>query len=402
MSSQRPLVSDLWHLSQYNVHGREALGRSVLITDCTLREGEQTPGVVMTPDEKIRLAEMLDDAGLQELEVGMPAISDQEADTIREICHAGLRAHTVALCRAVKSDIELAARCGAKGVSISLPVGTLQLEHKLHMTIDQVIEKVVDLSNFAHGLGMTVTVSPVDNVRADEAEFVKYLKQTTTSGHVDRVRLIDTVGSANPQAIAYLVGVIKRTADVPIEIHVHDDFGLATANTLAGIMAGAEVASTTINGIGERAGNAPTEEVALALELLYGISTGIDLSKLTALSSYVQATTGFRMQPHKAVVGTNAFAQEAGLVVGGFLNEPFTALPYLPEVVGQRSRIVLGKKSGAASIRARLEEMGVAATDAQVASLLHEVKETAQKHKAPVTDGEFAGMVKRIVTEAGR
>jgi isopropylmalate/homocitrate/citramalate synthase len=397
LSESRPLVSDRWHLSQYNSHGRGAAGRSVLVTDCTLREGEQTPGVVMTPAEKLRLAQELDAAGFQELEVGMPAVSEQEADTITTICHAGLRAHTVALCRAVRGDVELAARCGAKGVSLSLPIGTLQLEHKLHMTVEQVIEKVVELSNFAHGLGLTVTLSPVDNVRADEAVLVQYLRGVTTAGHADRVRLIDTVGSANPEAIAYLVGVIKRTVDLPIEVHVHDDFGLATANTLAGIMAGAEVASTTINGIGERSGNAATEEVVLALELLYGISTGIDLSRLTSLSELVQESTGFKVHPHKAIAGSNAFAQEAGLVVGGFLNEPFTALPYLPEVVGQKSRLVLGKKSGAASIRAKLDELGRTADDTQAAELLERVKSKAQEQKGPVTDEQFSTLVREVL-----
>jgi isopropylmalate/homocitrate/citramalate synthase len=397
----RPLVSEKWHLSEYNVHGRPKQPRFVLVTDCTLREGEQTPGVVMTPAEKLRLAQELDAAGFRELEVGMPAISEQEAQTIKTICNAGLKAHTVALCRAVRGDIELAAACGARGISISLPIGKLQLEHKLHMTLEQVIDKVVELSNFASGLGLTVTLSPVDNVRASEQVLVKYLTEVTRHGHADRVRLVDTVGSATPEAIAYLVRLFKRTVDLPIEVHVHDDFGLATANTIAGLLAGAEVASTTLNGIGERSGNAATEEVVLALELLYGISTGVDTTRLTGLSELVQETSGFRVHPHKAIVGTNAFAQEAGLVVAGFLNDPFTAVPYLPEVVGQRSRIVLGKKSGTTSIQVKLQELGLAATDAQVASLLSSVKEKAQVRKGPVGDAEFSELASALLGAAG-
>lgn len=397
MPDRKPLISEQWHLSSYNVHGRPEQERSVLVTDCTLREGEQTPGVVMTPAEKLHLARELDAAGFRELEVGMPAVSEQEAETIKAICNAGLKAHTVALCRAVRSDIELAARCGARGISISLPIGNLQLEHKLHMTVDQVIEKVVNLSNLAHGWGLTVTLSPVDNVRADEDVIVKYLTEVTRAGHADRVRLIDTVGSATPEAIAYLVHLFKRTVDLPIEVHVHDDFGLATANTIAGILAGAEVASTTVNGIGERSGNAATEEVVLALELLYGIATGIDTTKLSALSELVQVSSGFHVHPHKAIVGSNAFAQEAGLVVGGFVNDPFTAVPYLPEIVGQKSRIILGKKSGAASIHIKLKELDLEATDAQVVELLNSVKERAQERKGPVDDAEFATLAAAVL-----
>jgi isopropylmalate/homocitrate/citramalate synthase len=356
----------------------------------------------MTPQEKLRLACALDDAGLQELEVGMPAISEQEADTIKMICHAGLKARTVALCRAVRGDIELAEKCGAQGVSISLPIGYLQLEHKLHLSIEQVIEKVVELSNYAHHLGLSVTLSPVDNVRVEEAALVKYLVTVVRDGHADRVRLIDTVGSANPEAIAYLVRLIKRTVDIPIEVHVHDDFGLATANTLAGILAGAEIASTTVNGIGERSGNAPTEEVVLALELLYGISTGVDTTKLYEISRLVQEFSGFFVQPHKAIVGSNAFAQEAGMVVGGFINEPFTAIPYLPELVGQHSRVILGKKSGASSIQLKLRELALEASDEQVGELLVRVKNRAQETKSPVTDEEFGSMARELLSSQAR
>jgi len=393
----RPLIAEKWHLSQYDAKDRKSRPRFVLITDCTLREGEQAPGVVMSPTEKLKLARELDAAGFRELEVGMPSISDEEAETVESICRAGLEAHTVVLCRAIRSDIELAVRCGARGVSLSLPVSQLQLEHKLHMTVDQVIERVISLSNIAHGWGLTVTLSPSDTTRTDEQVLVRYLTEVSRHGHADRVRLVDTVGAATPGAIAYLVRVMKGAADLPVEIHVHDDFGLATANTFAGILAGAEVASTTINGVGERSGNAATEEVVAGLELLYGIDTGIDMTRLLALSQMVEASTGFSVQPHKAIVGRNAFAQEAGLVVGGFVNNPFTAIPYMPELVGQESRIVLGKKSGIASVAIKLRELGLSATDGQMDAILVKVKESAQAHKRPVGDTEFAAIAGAVV-----
>jgi isopropylmalate/homocitrate/citramalate synthase len=351
----------------------------------------------MRQDDKLRLAHALDECGFTELEVGMPAISPQEADTVRKICRAGLTAKSIVLCRAIRQDIDMAAEFGAFGVSISLPLGYLQLEYKLRWDVERVIQTAVELSSHAHEQGLHVTLSPYDTTRVVIADLVSYLQRVHAYGHADRVRLVDTVGCATPSAIAYLVKLMTAAAPIPIEVHCHDDFGLAVANTVAGVLAGAPAVSTTVNGIGERAGNAPTEEVVMALELLYGIHTGIDTARFFELSRLVEKLSGFVVQRNKAVVGDNAFAQEAGLVVGGFVRERFTAEPYAPELVGQVDHVLLGKKSGLQSISLKLAEMGIGALpERALAQLLEGVKAAAEVQRGSVTDAQFQAMVNEL------
>lgn len=401
MSSEKWVSRD-WHVSPFNFEpeilgGHKDTPSRVRVIDCTLREGEQTPGVVMSPDDKLRLAHALDECGFPELEVGMPAVSAQEAETVRQICHAGLKAKSIAVCRATKQDIDMAAEFGAFGVSISLPIGYLQLEHKLRWEVDRVIETVVELSSYAHQQGLQVTVSPYDTTRVVVADLVKYLQRIHAEGHADRVRLVDTVGCATPEAVNYLVRVMRTASPIPVEVHCHNDFGLAVANTVAGVLAGATAVSTTVNGIGERSGNAATEEVVMALEVLHAISTGIDTTRFHKLSLLVEELSGFAVQPNKAVVGSNAFAQEAGLVVGGFIRERFTAEPYAPELVGQVDRVLLGKKSGRQSISLKLDQLGIGPLpDADVAELLERVKDAAELQRGAVTDSQFRAIVEEL------
>jgi isopropylmalate/homocitrate/citramalate synthase len=225
----------------------------------------------------------------------------------------------------------------------------------------------------------------------------RFLTTVISQGHADRVRVVDTVGSCLPQAIQYMVRWMARVTKLPVEIHCHDDFGMATANTLAGLAAGATVASTVFNGMGERAGGAPTEEVVMALKVLYGIDLGLRCDKFYAVSKLLQEMSGARLAPHKAIVGENAFGQEAGMVVSGWKEMAFTAEPYLPEIVGQSHKLVLGKKSGRDSIELKLSEFGLKAGKEQVERILLNVKRQAEKTKAPVSDEDFKRIVKEIL-----
>jgi isopropylmalate/homocitrate/citramalate synthase len=215
---------------------------------------------------------------------------------------------------------------------------------------------------------------------------------------VDRLRIVDTTGCALPQAITYIIGQIRAAAPkLPLEIHFHNDFGLACANTLAGIVAGADYASTTINGLGERSGNAATEEVAMALEVLYGIETGLNLTRLTEVSLLVAELSGVRTQVNKAVVGESAFRHESGMVVAGLLQDPFTAEAYEPELVGQRRQILLGKKSGLVSIAYKVKEMALPVPEQNFPEMLNRVKQAAvSKHRA-LTDEEFKALANELV-----
>ena len=386
----KPWAQEQWHVSAYNfipeVTAGINLAKDIIISDCTLRDGEQQPGVVFGPEDKMRLAQALDEIGIPEIEVGMPSVSQQEQEAVKAIAKAGLKAKIRVVCLAIKADIDLAVSCGAQVAVVSLPAGYLQIEHKLKWPEERILETAVNLTNYAHEQGLYVVFSPMDTTRSHPDFLERYLKTVVKDGHVDRVRITDTTGATMPLAVKYLVKKLAEITHRPIEIHTHDDFGLATANILAGLEAGASVASTTLNGLGERAGNAQTEEVALALRILYDIDLGLKLEKFYQVSRLLQEITGITMPPHKAVVGENAFAQEAGAIVAGWLANPFTAEPYLPEVVGQTAKVLLGKWSGKASVAWKLKELGISATDEQITGITKQVKEEAERIKQAVSD----------------
>ena len=400
-NQQEPWHTEQWHVSYLNFlpEVRECLNfpKEVIISDCTLREGEQQAGVVLSPSDKLRLARELDEIGIQQLELGMPAVSEEEFNNIKAIAKAGLQAKTIALCRIIKEDVDKALECGTWGISVSIPIGYLQIKHKLKWPEEKIIEEVTKLTQYAHRQGFYVVLSPYDTTRADLRFLEKFLTTVISQGHLDRVRVVDTVGSCLPQAIQYMVKWMIRITNLPVEVHCHDDFGMATANTLAGLSAGASVASTTLNGMGERAGGSSTEEVALALKLLYDLDLGLKYDKFYSISKLLQEMSGVKLAPHKAIVGENAFGQEAGMIVSGWREMKFTAEPYLPELVGQSHKILLGKKSGKDSIEIKLKELGLEADKDQLEKILVKVKLQAEKTKAPVSESDFKKIVRGVM-----
>jgi len=397
---EKPWIKEKWYVSNYNFHpdvrGPIKLS-NIEISDCTLREGEQQPGVVLTREEKIRIAQALDELGIHQIESGMPAVSPEEQKTITQIAKAGHRAKILAFCRARKEEIQIARDCGVWGILCSLPSSPLLIEEKLKWPYEKVIDTAIELTNFAHTQGLYVVFSPFDTTRADFSFLSRYIQTVIAQGHVDRLRLVDTRGCISPQGIAFLISKVRELTDLPIEIHCHDDFGLATANTIIAASAGANVLSTTMNGMGERSGNASTEEVAVALLLLYGLHLNLKYEKFYEVSRLVQELTGVKLQPHKAVVGGNAFTFESGAGLEGFAKgNPFISETYLPEVVGQKFNVLLGKKSGKYSIQMKLEELSLTLPDEKVTALLKEVKEQSERTKKPVSDEDFHEMVKRV------
>jgi methanogen homocitrate synthase len=386
-----------WSVSSFNAQVPNTINKEVFIIDCTLREGEQQAGVVLSRKQKIRLAHTLDEIGIPQLEAGMPCVSAEEEGNIKAIAKEGLKTKLIAVCRSMKEDVDKAERCGVWGVSCSLPIGAHQIKYKLKWPNEKVIEAAVAITSYARQKGFFVVLSPYDTPRADPAFLEKFMKTVVREGWADRVRLVDTVGSLTPQAMGYLVQKIKKWTGKPVEVHCHNDFGLATANTLAALSAGADVASTALNGMGERAGCGATEEVAVALRILYGIDMGLNLVKFYEASHLLQKSSGIKLQRHKAVVGEGAFAQEAGLVVTGWKDFPFTAEAYLPELVGQQASLVLGKKSGKDSIAVKLREMGLSATEKEMADILSEVKNKAQKAGRLLRDEDFQAILGKIL-----
>jgi isopropylmalate/homocitrate/citramalate synthase len=394
--------TDEWCVSPFDYSEETRAGLKLKpdlrIADCTLRDGEQMPGVVFRREDKIRIAELLDELGVHEIEAGMPAVSSEDAEAIRQINRKGLKAKITGLARATKEDVDIVADVGCWGVIVSLPIGFLQIQYKLKWPEDKVIETALEMAEYAREKGLYVTMSPYDTTRTDLDFLDRYLRAVMAPGHIDRIRLVDTTGAIMPRAIGFLVDRMRQTiGDLPIEVHCHNDFGLATAVTLAAAEAGVNVLSTTINGLGERAGNTATEEVAVALRVLYGLDLGIRLDRIDKVSREVERISRVKLQPHKSVVGKNAFSHESGLVVGGVITNPFCGESFSPGLVGRGRKILIGKKSGLASIRQRLKVLGLEVEESKEREVLERVKQVSIEKRASLSDSEFRKIVKEVL-----
>ncbi len=373
-----------------------AFAPQLRVCDCTLRDGEQQAGIVFTVDDKIRIARALDDVGVYEIEAGTPVQSPEDCEAVEAIAQAGLKSKISALARARKDDVDLVAKIGAWGVRLSLPISQIQRSSKLKLDDEQYVALAKDITHYAKDRGLYVTFSPYDTTRCDLDFLRRVLDVLQRQKTIDRVRLVDTTGCATPHVVRFLTREMKKAADIPVEIHCHNDFGLGVANTIAGAEAGAEYLSVTVNGIGERCGNASLEEAVTALRVLYGVDVGIDTSKLTKLSQLVEELSGVTLQVNKAVVGRGAFVHESGMVVAGLLKNPFTAECYRPELVGQTREIVIGKKAGIASVEAKLNELGVCFPREEIPRLVKAVKAIAMKTKRPVGTDAFKKLVENL------
>jgi 2-isopropylmalate synthase len=359
-------------------------GEKVRIFDTTLRDGEQTPGVSITPEQKVQIAIKLDKLGIDTIEAGFPIVSNGEMQAIKRINKEGLNAEICGLARTINSDIDSALRCDLKYIHTFIATSDIHLKYKLKMTRDQVLEKAVSAVEYAKKHGMHVEFSAEDATRSDRFFLYNVFKAVANAG-ADRVDLPDTVGYATPQYITELVKEVKKSISIPISMHCHDDFGLAVANSIAGINAGASCAHVTINGLGERAGNASLEEFVMSLQCLYGKEHNIKTDLLYETSKFVSNTMGIIVQPNKAIIGENAFGHESGIHTHGILNNPLTYEPISPELVGRKRWLQAGKHAGAHGIRAMLEEFGISATDEQLKDIVDSQKNLADKGKSITT-----------------
>lgn len=388
-------ITGQWNVSELNflseVTEQYNFSDQIIVADCTLRDGEQQAGIVFTKEDKVEIAKKLDKLGIHEIEAGMPAVSEEDMEAAKAILSLGLNSTITALSRAVEGDIDRLADLGIKNITISLPIGDMQRKYKLKWDDDKYLATAVKITEYAKNKGLRVSLSPFDTTRVNLKFLDTFLDTMKKSGTIDRIRVVDTVGSASPAAIRYLVKRVKQgLGNVPIEIHCHDDFGLAVATTIAGVEAGASIISSTLNGIGERSGNAATEEVVMALRVLYGLDLGIKMEYFTEASELVERLSGVKLQRHKPVVGQNSFSYESGLVVSGFMNMNFTTEAYVPEIVGQKRHIVIGKKSGKASIEYKLKELGINLSEAGIDQMVQKVKEYSIAQKRAINDKEFA------------
>jgi len=356
------------------------LPKSVKILDTTLRDGEQTPNVALSIDDKIRVAQALDEIGVGIIEAGFPITSEWEKEAVSRIAKLGLKAEVLGLSRSNKKDIDAVLECGTGSIHLFIATSDIHLKNKLKITREQAIEKAVESIDYARSHGLKVEFSPEDATRTD-LTFLKEFVSAVQEAKADRIDIPDTVGIMIPQAMNYLISELKKICRVPIAVHCHDDFGLSVSNSLAAVLAGAEEVHCTINGLGERAGNAALEEVAVALQTFYGVETGIDLRKLTHVSRLVSKLTGVAVQPNKAIVGDNAFAHEAGIHVHGLLGESSTYEAISPEIVGKERAFVVGKHTGTHAVQAKLKNYGIEIEDSQLKELVGRIKKLSEGGK---------------------
>lgn len=371
------------------------LPKRVRIFDTTLRDGEQTPGVSFTPDQKLLIARQLDKLGVDIIEAGFPPVSEGEGKAVAAIAKAGLEGEICALARCNKGDVDAALACDVDSIHIFIATSDIHLKHKLKLTRDEVIEQAVKWVEYAKDHGVVVEFSAEDATRS-ELDYLKRVYSATIEAGADRINVPDTVGVITPRGMNHLITELKRVIGVPISVHCHDDLGLAVANSLAGVEAGAEQVHVTINGLGERAGNAALEEVVMGLRTLYGIRPGIKTQLLVETSDLLERATGITLPPNKAIVGDNAFAHEAGVHVHGVLEFPGTYEPLSPELVGHHRRLVLGKHTGTRSVREQLGDLGIRPAKKHLIEITKLVKELGDKGKR-VTDADLRAIAESVV-----
>ena len=374
----------------------------VRIFDTTLRDGEQTPGVALTPEQKLAIAQKLDELGVDAIEAGFPIISDGEKKAVKEIAHANLRAEICGLARTEKKDIDAAVTAGLKYIHTFIATSDIHLQYKLKLTREQALTRAVEAVEYGKSLGLLVEFSAEDATRTDR-EFLKKVFKAVADAGADRIDIPDTVGYSTPQ---YIATITKDTIDatgLPVSIHCHNDFGLAVANTISAIQVGAQCAHVTINGIGERAGNTSLEELVMALQCLQldkKYETNISTKLLYETSRYVSKIVGVQVQPNKAIVGENAFGHESGIHTHGVLNNPLTYEPISPELVGRTRWFQVGKHAGAHGVAAMLEEYGIQPTKEQTHEILDRVKKLGDQGKH-VTDVELLSIAGQVMQQEG-
>ena len=366
----------------------------ITVYDTTLRDGEQTPGVCLRTPEKLKIARKLDELGLQQIEAGFPVVSHEERRSVKAIVAEELDAQILVLSRTKKEDIDMAIECGVDGIITFLGTSDLHLKHKLKKSKDEALNICMTSIEHAKDHGLFVAFSAEDATRTD-LDFLKKIYIRAENYGADRIHIADTVGAISPQGMSYLVRELKKNISTDIALHCHNDFGMALSNCISGLLAGASAVSTTVNGIGERAGNTSLEEFVMTMLIIYGIDLGYNIDIFYELSQLVEELTNMRVPENKPIVGKNVFRHESGIHVDAVIEEPLTYEPFLPELIGHHRRIVLGKHSGCRAVKAKLDECGIDVTRDELCEIVEKVKEKREEGKY-INDKLFNQIVRSV------
>ena len=407
--SQEPWKTDKWFVSPWNfaepVREQLHFRKQIKFHDITLRDGEQQTGVIFTKDDKVRIAEGLAEAGVHRIEAGMPVVSPSDAAAIKEIVKRKLGPEIFAFSRCMVDDVKRAVDCGVAGVVMEVPSSTHIIQYAYKWQFEKAVELSIESTAYAHSQGLQVVFFPIDFSRAEINWVLDLINRVATEGHMDALALVDTFGVVSPHAMSYLVRETKKRISKPLEAHFHMDFGMGIANTVMAVAEGVEVIHSTVLGLGERAGNVPMEETALALRTMYGVDTGLKLDKLYSLAKLVEKLSGHKVASNRPVVGDQLFQVESGIIASWWMNcgenNPTELFPFHWDVVGQPApKIVIGKGSGIDSIKMRLRQMGIQFTEEEAMQVVMAVKEHSLKTKSLLTDEEFKTVLKATLPQA--
>jgi isopropylmalate/homocitrate/citramalate synthase len=406
MSQQQPWKTDKWFVSPWDfesaVRDQLHFADKIKFHDITLRDGEQQTGVIFNKDDKIRIAEALAEAGVHRIEAGMPVVSPSDTSAIKEIVKRNLGPQIFAFSRCMVDDVKRALDCGVSGIVMEVPSSTHIIEYAYKWPLERAIDLSIESTAYAHSQGLEVVFFPIDFSRADMKWVLDLILRVANEGWMDALALVDTFGVVSPHAMQYLVREVKKRVNKRLEAHFHMDFGMGIANTIMALAEGVEVVHSTVLGLGERAGNVPIEETAMALLTLYGIDTGLKYDKLYGLARLVEQLSGHKVASNRPVVGEQLFQIESGIIASWWQNcgadHPTELFPFHWDVVGQPpARVVLGKGSGIDSIKAALKGIGVQATEEEAMQVVAGVKEFSLQHKRLLTDEEFRSVVAKVL-----
>lgn len=401
-----PWKTDKWYTSPWNfldeARKDQNFAHKIKLHDVSLRDGEQQAGLIFNKDQKIALAEKLAEVGVHRIEAGMPVVAKQDEEAIREIVKRNLGPEIFAFARCMKEDVKRAADTGVSGVVVEIPSSEHIIQYAYRWPLEKAIELSIEATQYAKELGLYTVFFPIDMSRADMNWVLDLIEKVATEGHMDALAVVDTFGGLNPHAIPYLIRKTKERINKPIEVHFHDDFGLGSANTILALAAGADVAHTTISSIGERAGNASYEDVAMALLTMYGVDLGLRYDKIYETAKFLRDISGLNVRQNRGIIGENLNDIESGIVSSWYYNvkdeHPLELSPYLPSLTGHpETRVVIGKFSGLPSVEIYLDELGIEVdSNEQKSEILARIKDMAFEKARLLTVDEFRQIVKEV------